>query len=175
MPKYRVKRHSVTQPLNKPYRFIPLTQGQNAIVDAEDFEWLSQWNWRAKWNDDTKTFYAHSWRAGWMHRLILGCGIGEEGDHADGNTLNNRRYNLRKCTHSQNQQNKPKQRLARGSSVYKGVKFDGRNRVNQWIARITTNGKSVWIGGFPTPEDAARAYDHKARELHGEFAHLNFP
>jgi hypothetical protein len=35
-----MKRHSVVQPLDTSYRLIPLTQGQNAIVDAADFEEL---------------------------------------------------------------------------------------------------------------------------------------
>ena len=56
MPKLRVKRHAVTQPLDQSYRLIPLTQGQNAIVDVEDFEWLDQWNWCAQWTG--RHFYA---------------------------------------------------------------------------------------------------------------------
>jgi hypothetical protein len=33
-------------------KHIPLTQGQFAIVDDADFEWLSKWKWtaqRSKW------------------------------------------------------------------------------------------------------------------------------
>lgn len=43
--KRHVKRHEVVQPLNESYRLIPLTQGQNAIVDVNDFGRLSKWNW----------------------------------------------------------------------------------------------------------------------------------
>ncbi len=55
MPKRRMKRHAVTQPLDPSYRLIPLTQHQNAIVDTADFDWLSQWNWHANLCD--KGFY----------------------------------------------------------------------------------------------------------------------
>lgn len=37
------------------------------------------------------------------------------------------------------------------------------------------DGKHNWIGVFDSEEDAARAYDAKAKELWGEFAYLNFP
>src|SRR5258706_13665947 len=57
MPKPRVVRHEVTQPLNESYRLIPLTQNQNAIVDVEDFEWLSQWYWMAMFSPEADTFY----------------------------------------------------------------------------------------------------------------------
>jgi hypothetical protein len=53
-----VKRHAVTQPLDTSYRYIPLTRNLNAIVDADDFDWLSKWNWHAVWNPCTKSFYA---------------------------------------------------------------------------------------------------------------------
>jgi len=37
---------------------IELTQGQVAIVDDEDYEYLSQWNWQAAWQKNIKSFYA---------------------------------------------------------------------------------------------------------------------
>jgi hypothetical protein len=58
------------------------------------------------------------------------------------------------------------------SSRFKGVGYSKTNR--NWIARIKFNRKNVHIGCFAREEDAARAYDSKARELFGEFACLNF-
>lgn len=78
MPKNRVKRHAVTQPLDKPYRLIPLTQGKNAIVDLENFSWLSQWNWCAG-RQRGKPYAVRAFDKMPMHRLILKCR--EDVDH----------------------------------------------------------------------------------------------
>lgn len=167
MPKRRVKRHSVVQPLEESYRLIPLTQGQNAIVDVGDFEWLSKFNWYAYWHENTNSFYAAKGdKLEAMHRFILGCK--EEVDHADRNTLNNRRNNLRKATKAQNMHNRKK--LRTNTSGFIGVYW-----YQGWKSKIANNGKRHYLGIFSSPEEAARAYDEMAKKLHGEFAFLNFP
>src|SRR5437660_188582 len=108
MPKLHVPRHEVVQPADPSYRLIPLTQGRNAIVDTEDYDWLSRWNWCAWWSKGSRSFYPKATVNGkliLMHRLILRCGPREEGDHRNHDTLDNRKGNLRKCNRGQNARN----------------------------------------------------------------------
>jgi hypothetical protein len=122
-----------------------------------------------------------------MHRLILGLGMasakdGNKGiivDHADHNGLNNCRDNIRPCDMYQNAQNK---RIRKNSAIpYKGVKYSSDYRKNPSICKkpyqvqINFEKKRHHLGLFADLEEAARAYDAKAKELHGEYAYLNFP
>jgi hypothetical protein len=95
-------------------------------------------------------------------------------DHIDHNGLHNTEENMRNCTNQQNCMN----RTTFGKSVYKGVSFDVRKRGEKIVtyieAKIKLDGKQIRIGRFKTEEEAAHAYDEKAKELHGEFANLNF-
>jgi hypothetical protein len=59
------------------------------------------------------------------------------------------------------------------TSKFQGVGF--YKKTNKWRARIGYKGKQILLGYHSTPEEAARAYDTKAKELFGEFASLNFP
>jgi len=110
-PRYKLKRHDVQQPIDCNYRFVPLTQNQNAIVDACNFEYLSRWNWLAQWNPHTESYYAirHQWNKETktitkitMASQIVDCPKGLVIDHWDHNTLDNRFGNLRVVTRSQN-------------------------------------------------------------------------
>jgi hypothetical protein len=148
---------------------IPLTKGKMTIVDDEDYEWLSQSKWhacfsRGKWYARTCTSDGKIVR---MHRLIMNAVDGVEIDHKDGDGLHNWRSNLRECTRSQNMRNV----RATSSSGYKGVSPIPYGR---WRARIYLDGHEVRLGHFLSPEEAARAYDVKARELFGPFARTNF-
>ena len=165
-----VKRHEVVQPLDQSYRLIPLTQGQNAIVDAADFDWLSQWSWYAYWSKGTRTFYAVRGcpcRV-LMHREILSCAPGEVGDHKNHDTLDNRRENLRKCDRPRNSRNRFRKRNT--ISGFKGV----RKSLGKWQA-LMGNGGHVYLGTYETAEEAAQAYDKAAKAMYGDFAQLNFP
>lgn len=158
-------------PPSDEIRYIALTQGKFAIVDAADYEWLSQYKWHlvapgklyAGRKEGGKTIY--------MHREIMQPPPGMMVDHIDGNGLHNRRANMRNCTNQQNMRNIHKRRS--GASIYKGVYYDKRRHT--WYARICHNGKNIHLGTFPTEIEAAHAYDRAARRLFGEFAHLNFP
>lgn len=147
---------------------INLTQGKVALVDDEDFEYLNQWRWSAARYSDN-IYYAASRVKGksiTMHRLLMNSDKQRQVDHKDGNGLNNQKSNLRFANYSQNGSN----RRAWGSSCFLGVNID-RGKI---YARITLNGQTLYLGRFKTEEDAARAYDRKAKELHGDFACLNF-
>ena len=87
--------------------------------------------------------------------------------------LDNRKENLRLCTHRQNIQASRK-RNGNTSSKYKGVHWEKSRQ--KWRGKITRmDGKTIFLGYFDSELDAAKVYDDKARELFGDFAQLNFP
>lgn len=103
-----------------------------------------------------------------MHALITGW---PRVDHRDGNGLNNQRTNLRQATALQNMWNRRK--TAAAASRYKGVTW--YRPTKRWTAAIRVGGRVRYLGYFRDEQAAARAYDTAAREVHGEFACLNFP
>ena len=151
---------------------IKLTQGQVALVSDEDYDFLNQLKWYAVWNHSTKTFYAVRSacdRQIFMHRIILDAPKGIDGDHRNGNTLDNQRHNLRLDPDRRNTQNTKK--YSTNTSGYKGVFWN--KKANKWHAQVWYKCKIYYLGLFILKEDAARAYNKKALELHGEFARLN--
>lgn len=151
---------------------IQLSQGQVSVVDDNDYEWLNQWKWHVTRKLSGIYYVVRKLSAYtpaiWMHREIVGAIKGEFVDHANGDTLDNTRGNLRKATASQNAMNRKKVGLG-----YKGTHWSKVNR--RWFATIEKDGKKIHLGCFGTSEDAAHAYDEKAKELFGEFSRLNFP
>lgn len=158
---------------------IPLTQGQVALVDDEDYEEVSKFKWHANGcNARTKTFYAYrsicvngKRTTIKMHRQILKLPSGAvpQVDHIDGNGLNNQRNNLRTCTETQNRGNV---RLTiANTSGFKGVRWFKPSK--KWVSRIIVNKKYTHLGYFNHAIDAALAYDDAASKHFGEFALLN--
>ena len=155
-------------------KLIPLTHGLFAQVDDADFDWLNQWKWCAvsNYSKYKRAYAARSvkegpkWRTVRMHRLILGITDSEVlGDHRNGDSLDNRRSNLRTATPQQNSFN---QRISRSNkSGFKGISYD--QNTGSWQAKITVNRRHKYLGRFKTPAEAAQAYTNAAQEIHGEF------
>lgn len=143
---------------------IQLSRGLWALVDAEDYAALNAVRWTAK--RAFNTWYARRRlpdnTSEYMHQRLAG---GAEVDHGNGNGLDNRRSNLRPCTHALNCRN---QRRASTPSGYKGVSRASDD--SAWRATIALNGRQRALGRFTSAYDAALAYDDAAHRLHGEFA-----
>lgn len=157
------------------YKLIPLTQGKYAKVDPEYYDWIRRYNWYAHKGGDT--FYAWTnisikgkQKKVMMHRLILGAKDGEEIDHRNHDGVDNRLCNIRKCTQSQNCQNRKPYKNS--LSKYKGVSWNTQHK--KWRVTVIKNKKQYHVGLFDSEIKAAKAYDAKALELFGEFACTNF-
>lgn len=158
-------------------------KGYNVMLDDEDFAKVIPFNWtpviykRGKNRKTVYFLYTYHYVDSnkipqkellRLHRFIMACSRNDGCviDHKDGNTLNNTKINLRKCTHEENLRN---QRIRRdNTSGYKGVSWHLSSK--KWRACIQFNNKSIHIGSFVSPELAHEAYKRKASELFGKFA-----
>ncbi len=160
---------------NSFMKTIPLSQGQVAIIDDEDFNWVNQYKWSFQRNRRTgyavrSVKYHGKQTRSPLHREVLGLGPGDpEVDHRDGNGLNCTKDNLRMATRQQNQRNQRKHLGT--SSQFKGVCWDKANR--KWLAQIQVDGYLEYLGRFDAELTAARAYNLAAVQAFGEFAQLN--
>lgn len=149
--------------------------GHEVLFDKRDSELVGGYNWNCYQNSCGQIYFSvydkNSKRILKLHRELVSCPDGYYVDHINGNTLDNRRKNLRVCRKIQNQYNQKKHKNARHSK-FKGVTFrEGLSK--PWEAFIYPNGKSLRLGYFRTEKEAAAAYNTAARHYYGEFAKLN--
>jgi hypothetical protein len=108
-----------------------------------------------------------------VHRVLmraLGRRVGKKDiDHKNGNSLDNRVFNLRIATRAQNLANQPRPR--NNTSGFKGaclVKSTGR-----WLAYVGTRERRIYLGCHDTAREAGMAYNRAAKKMYGKFAKLN--
>jgi hypothetical protein len=156
-------------------KLIPLTQGQFAKVDDEDFIILGTLHWNARWNKTSKSFYAYRYLGGGrsnkknisLHREILGLtDPGIKCDHRNHDTLDCQRHNLRISTISQNGANR-KGLDARNTSGIRGVCWNKSKK--KWEAGIKVKQKRIFLGRFADKSDASAAYASANRQYFGDF------
>ena len=146
---------------------ILLTQGQFAIIDKEDFEYLNQFKWCAHF--ERRSYYAvrsskrdpitHKQKFIMMHRVIMDLkhGDGRQVDHINQNTLDNRRSNLEIATHRSNGGNRHDQ-----SEYGPGVWLNPKT--NRFQVSVKINHRKIHVGVFDTAEEAQLAREQHLRE-----------
>jgi hypothetical protein len=159
------------------YRKIELGEDEWTIVEPGDYYRFGQFRWniggrgrniyacRTIRMEDGKTKMAL------LHRAIMEAPPGLLVDHKNGDTLDNRRANLRLATHAENTQNRRKTK-SKTSSQFIGVYLEKRS--GRWAAKIKHRERCIWLGRFKSETEAAKAYDEAAGKYRGEFARLNF-
>lgn len=154
------------QPVQVPLRARVVT------VDAEDLYTLALHSWRpvnGKSGHYIVCQLPRTRKQLLLHRELLAAPAHLMVDHIHGDTLDCRKHNLRLATHQQNCMNSKGQNK---TSKYKGVSYQADRKT--WVASVKA-GNMVKHTVHATEIEAARAYDARASEYHGEFARLNFP
>lgn len=157
---------------------IPLTQGQVALVDDEDYDRINAHKWYARFDRTTNSYYAmrNSPTDGngkrktiLMHREVMNAKDGEQVDHINHETLNQQKPHLRLCSCSQNCSNRGLR--PNNTSGFKGVSLD--KPTGKWKAYVSVDRKRRHIGYFETALKAAVAYDAAAILYYGSSARTN--
>lgn len=144
-----------------------------ALIDKEDFELVNKHKWFYRIEASDKEYARKRYRENGkireviMHRYIIKARRGKEVDHINGNGLDNRKVNLRICSHKSNSRNR---KLNKNNKTgYKGVyRKNGKYR-----ATITFNYKSHDLGAFDDLISAAKVYNKAAKKYFGKYASVN--
>ncbi|PWU04799.1 MAG: hypothetical protein C5B43_04135 [Verrucomicrobia bacterium] len=148
-------------------RKIILTKRLFSEIDDEDFERVSKYNW--SFDGNGYAFRIEKGKIIKLHRFIMNCPKGMEVDHIDGDGLDNRKSNLRICSHIKNTYNQKNRLNVNNTSGFKGV-----HKVRKkYRAYISYNHKRINLGYFKSAKEAAIAYNKAAIKFHKSFARIN--
>ena len=144
------------------------------MVDDEDYEKFGKFSWYFHTTGHGVAVRRTPEKKGkveriYLHRAILKAGKGIHVDHINGNTLDNRKQNLRLCSIAENNRNVGKRK--NNISGYKGVFLN--KKISKWFAQVSFEKKGIYLGSFSSKKDAARAYNRAAIKYFGKFAQLN--
>lgn len=137
-------------------------------VDSDDKKILENEKWYV--SKDKNGILSVNNRDGEMiYRKIMNPPKGMEIDHLDLDRLNNRKSNLRICSHRANQCNQPLQK--NNKSGVAGVQYYKPRR--KFTARIKVCQKDIHLGYFKTFTEAVQARNVAMQCMWGEYGRYN--
>jgi len=155
-------------------RWICLTRGKWALIDARNYDRVSKYKWQAFKTKNGVYYAVANTNNGnekiYLHRFILGITDSKiQVDHKDHDGLNNTEENIRACTSRQNLTNKRKNKA--NLNKYKNVYLDKKS--NKWLSRIYIDGTVIYIGSSKSENTMAERYNMAAKWFHEEWACLS--
>ena len=136
---------------------LELTQGRVALLDDEDFERVKGYSWHAA---ESRPGYVYARRtvfgnkSRYLHHDVIGHPRGGfVVDHINGDTLDNRRENLRFVTVGENSRNKHTPSLSNS-----GIRCVDARKNGRFVAKVGCGaGQKIYLGSFGTAEEAEAA------------------
>ena len=143
---------------------------QVILIDKKDYPLVAGYSWFVVKYGPNGKFKASSNKRGkkfFMHRLIMNAMSNQQVDHINGNTLDNRRENLRLCSSYENMMNRGK--MKNNTSGYKGVSWN--KNLKKWVTAIKVYGRRIHLGYFKNIHKAAKTYNEASKRYHKEFSY----
>lgn len=135
------------------------------VIDAQDVQAVLDFpgRWHPWFNRHTQSWYVRANVPAangkkslvWLHRFIMKAPAGFVVDHMDGDSLNNRRSNLRVVSDTVNKLNRHKPNRNNRSTGIRGVRW--AEHAKKWRAVISVGNRPKYLGYFDTPEEAQEA------------------
>lgn len=150
-------------------------------IDIEDIDLVTKYRWSLWWNEWIENFYVmcHTVIGGnrktiYVHRLIMDVvnDTNNQVDHINGDTLDNRKSNLRVCTRAQNMENRPRGANKNNKTGVRNV-YIHKCKPNglMYVARIALRGKPI-CEYFPFTDEGFEQAKFAAKRLRREhFTH----
>lgn len=134
------------------YVKVKLNDENYMLCDIEDWERFKGHYW---YMSDNGYAVCETMKTGALrfHKLVTGTTAEVIIDHINRNKLDNRKQNLRIANKKVNSINRDLQ--SNNTTGHAGVHFNKKN--GKWNARVKVNGKVIWLGSFPTKEEAIAA------------------
>lgn len=151
------------------YCVLLSSRGEQFLIDWDDHERISRYTWHLGKRGYPVTHIKRKTHP--LHRVLLDFPDGYDVDHISGDKLDNRRANLRVCTHQENMCNQKMRNT--NTSGYMGVSY--LRCAGKYEAYVHCDGKKHYLGLFASPREAAIARDKAAHTLFGQYARLNLP
>lgn len=158
-------------------KYIDLPNGEQAMVDDEDFPYLSRFSWCVVGDGDARSVAVglspdtnRVRTTLYMTQLLIASKKGFFVYHQDNNPLNNQKKNLVHLSNNYRRHATPVH-SEKKTSRFKGVHWYAATE--KWRAQISHGHEKMHLGAFTNEVDAARAYNERARELYGESAYQN--
>jgi len=135
--------------------YVELSNGGTMLCDESDWERFKDRTWIRNEKGYVYTSKTKDWQGcNLFHVAVIGKHDGMDIDHINRNKLDNRRCNLRVCSHHANSTN---QSLStRNTTGYKGI-YRKHSGTKKWRAMIRINGKDIYLGDYENIEDAIQA------------------
>lgn len=166
---YNLNKKCNTYDLFGEYGVGYTSKGEEFYFDLEDYDLIKDYCWYI--NNRQYVCAKVDKKQILLHRVVLQIDNNYEIDHIQGKQSrhDNRKSNLRICTHSENMKNVGL-RIDNTSGVT-GVHFDKGKQ--KWIARIVIDGKRIVLGEYNNFENAKRKRLEAEKEYYGEFSYHN--